>query len=463
MGIRDRLSGFGQQVVAEMQVATGDPDPKSVDRHMATARSGLVEKHIPNKKELERFWDLYQNVSFVRNPIRSFASEVVAPGYYVDAEDEELKEDLEEWLANSSIVSGDIDRDFRRLLKKATIQREVKGTAFIEKVPDDRGGLYGFKLMRPETVRVFTIPGQSVLIPPDAEMDEEENEIWRGHNKYRTSDGEAAAFVQLTSHLQNHQGRDGYVAFTRDQVITLNRDADAGEVFGVSRLASVEDRLESLLKKLADNDKAIESVAHPYMLFKAGTPDDPWPPEKVQQLANEHDQEKYEPGLKQFVQGDLDIDDFSGEVADIEPFLNWDLNAIMADMPMPKYSLGAFESDVNQFVSRSQSARLERQLDDARQEIQDEWTPVLKEKAEEMGYSSDDVNALVIGEDPEKLGLVKDEDGNLIPEYQVDEGNIPNGNNSDGSNVGPSGENFTRPAASRENRNGGGDVIGGEN
>jgi hypothetical protein len=119
--------------------------------------------------------------------------------------------------------------------------------------------------------------------------------------------------------------------------------------------------------------------------------------------------------------------------------------------------LGAFESDVNQFISRSQSARLERQLDDARQEIQDEWTPVVKEKAEELGYDSEEVEELVIGEDPQKLGFGSE---GTIPEYDVQEGNIPDGNNSNEENVGPDGRtNYSRPPASTEDGDGGSDLV----
>lgn len=454
MGIRDRLSGFGNSFVEELQIAAGAPDPKSIDRHMTSVQSKSVEEHVPDKSELEDYWELYEGVSFIRNPIRSFASEVVAPGYYIDTENEELAEELEEWLSQSAIVDCDINCDFRRLVKKAEIQREVKGTAIVEKVPDEEGGIYGFKLIAPEEIRALTLPGQSVLVPPDADFEDPDKGVYQNDEKYTTDDGEAAAYVQLTNTISRYSGRDrGYVPFTRDQIIKLTRDADTGDVFGTARLKAVEDRLESLLKKLRDNDKAIESTAHPYMLFQAGTEDSPWEPEKVEALANEHRQERYEPGLKQFVQGDISVEEYSGEVADVEPFLNWDLNAIMADMPMPKYSLGAFESDVNQFVSRSQSARLERQLEDARQEVQDEFNPAIQEKAEELGFPNANPE-LVIGEDPADFGMESE-----VPEDDVQGETPPNGNNSNEPNKGEAGANYSRPGASTEDRDGGSDLV----
>jgi len=121
---------------------------------------------------------------------------------------------------------------------------------------------------------------------------------------------------------------------------------------------------------------------------------------------------------------------------------------------MPKYALGGFTSDVNQFVSRSQSARLENQKKEARKEISNEWTPVLKDKAEELDYDPDEVNALVIGEDPSDMGL---ED--VLRQEGVDEDRVKEIANSEG---GPSGENTKRPPASTENRDGGGDTVNGD-
>jgi len=214
MGLVSQLSEFGQRVVAELQLAAGNPEPRSVDGQMSTVRSRNVEKHFPDKKQMEQYWEMYKNVPIIRNPIRSFASEVVAPGYYVDCEDEELKEELERWLEQCCIVDGEIDKDFRHLLKKATIQREVKGTGLAEKVYDDEENFYGFKLMRPETVRAYTYPGQSLLLPPDADV-EDNSRLFEDTNINRTANGDVAAYTQLTSEIDKWSSSDeGFVAFT---------------------------------------------------------------------------------------------------------------------------------------------------------------------------------------------------------------------------------------------------------
>jgi hypothetical protein len=456
MGFREQLSRAGRLVVAELQRASGSPDARSVDRFpgLATerglvARDGSVDKHYPDRKKLDDYWELYKEIPIIRQPIRSFASEVVGPGYYIDADDEELKEDIEDWLQTSSIVDGEIDRDFSFLLKKAIIQREVKGTVLCEKVQTEDGGIYGFKLMRPETVRAFTKPGQTVLLPPDYEVDEAREQegligrLMKNRSIYTTEDGDVAAFVQVDDAITGSD--DGYyIPFTRDDVIKLTRDSDVGEPFGESRLVAVENRLQALLKKLRDNDKAIESLAHPFQLFQFGSEDDPWEPSEIKNFMEQHSQDQFEPGMKQGVQGDMSIETVSGEVAPIEEFLDFDLNWIISEMPMPRYALGGFESEVNQFVSRSQETRLENQIEEARKEIENEFTPAIEEKVEDMGYNLDDFNGFHIGEDPTDLNLVKE----AKKEQEGD--NIPDGNNSNQDNVGEGGTDFERPPASTE-------------
>lgn len=474
MGILGNIQETGRVVVEELQRASAQPESRSVDydtglstRYNRVARMGDADKHYPEREKLEEYWQIYKEVSIIRDPIRSFSSEVVSPGYYVDTDDEDLKEDIEDWLSTSSIVGGEIDQDFSMLLKKAQIHREVKGTAFCEKVKDEDGNLYGFKLMKPETVRAFTKPGQTVLLPPDYDYEEgeEENEgllrdLIQEQEFYTKENGDVAAYVQMD---QTITGKDDgyYIPFTREEVIKLDRDSDIGAIFGESRISAVEDRLNSLLKKLDDNDKAIESVSQPFQLIKFGVDENgPWEPDEIESFMSEHSQSEFEPGMKQGVQGDVEVDTVSGEVASIKEFLDWDLNWIISEMPMPLYSLGAFTSDVNQFISRSQSARLERQLEEARKEIENEWTPVIKRKAEEMGYNPDDVDGLVIGQDPAEVNLVQQQKNGAVPEEDVDEGTIPDANNSGQVNEGPAGENFERPPASSENRNGGGDTTG---
>lgn len=427
MGMFD---GLRDRVTEELQAATGTPKARSVDNRISrTVTNNQVDKHLPEEKKIDRYWKLFKKVPIIRQPIRSFSQEVVAPGYYIDAESEEAREALEDWLENSAIISGEEGKDFGQLVKKITVQREVKGTAFVEKVYDrnDEDSLYGFKPMPAETMRAFTYPGQSLLLDPEADV-ENMDDLYAS-DIYTTDEGEVAAYVQFNSDVGK---RDSYIPFVKDDVIKLERDADTGEIFGNSRLMAVEDRLESLLRKLEDNDKAIESLAHPFQLFRFGDEDDPWTPEEIAGFMGNHEEDDFEPGMKQGVQGNVQIETVSGEVAPIEEFLQFDVNWIISEMPLPKYALGGFEEDVNQFVSRSQETRVEQQIKEAREEVIEEWNPVIEEKARELGYA-DEFNELVIGTPPEEFDpkeLREAEDGN--------------------GNVGAGGTDFTRPPASTE-------------
>ena len=87
-----------------------------------------------------------------------------------------------------------------------------------------------------------------------------------------------------------------------------------------------------------------------------------------------------------------------------------------------------------------QETRLENQIKEARKEIESEWGPHIEQKAEELGYDTEDFNGFHIGQDPSEMQLVPAEDAD----------NVPDGNNSNENNVGAGGTNFTRPPASTE-------------
>lgn len=392
MSFRDRF----RRAIEEL--SHGEPEPKSIDRRPERFfRSAGVESpdiHEADKQQLDDYWELFETVPIIREPIRTFATEVVADGVRVEADSESDSEELEEWLEEAAILNGEPGRNFNLLLKDLIIQREVRGTALVEKVgvKGEEDILWGFKPIPVTSVKEYTRPNQSVLLSPN-DTDFE--------GVILTEDGEAAAYVQFDDNLSRFSDKDP-VPFTRDQIIKIVRDADVSDVFGNSRLQAVEDRVNSLEDKLDNNDKAIESLAWKFWLFQFGTPDDPWHPDDIDSFMKNHTSNQFEPGMKQAVQGDVGIKTISGETADIESFLEFDVNWIMSAMPMPKFALGGFEENVNQFVSRSQETRVTQQIKEARRELEDEFTPAVREKAEELGISSNSVR-LKIGpeEEPE--------------------------------------------------------------
>lgn len=354
------------------------------------------------RDDMRQYWRQFETTPIIRKPITSFASRVTEPGYYIEAEElsqEQIKE-LGNWLDSCAIVEGQPGRDFRELAKKAVIQREVRGTALVEKAPheDDVEQIAGLKLINPETVEAVTKPDQSILMPPDS-LDEYEEA------PEAESEG-AAAWLQdiletdqtyFRSNFSDDDG-DAKIGFRRDEVIPLRRDADVGEVFGTSRIESVSNRIEGIKNKLDDNDQAIASKAYPLYVFMFGDPDSEqgvWSSDDINDFMSAHEMENFEPGMKQGVRGDVDIETVSGEVADIAEYLQFDIQWIMASMPMPLFLLGSFNTaSVGQVAGVAQQQDILRQIEEARRELEEEFTPVVREVARQKDFDEELIDSL---------------------------------------------------------------------
>ena len=130
------------------------------------------DRETPPKDDMQKYWRQYETAPIVRKPINAFANRIIEPGYYIEAPDEvdqEVIDDLYKWLENAAIVEGELEQDIYFLIKKAAIQREVRGTAIIEKVyaKEDRDVLMALKMLNPETIQANTRPGQSILLDPE--------------------------------------------------------------------------------------------------------------------------------------------------------------------------------------------------------------------------------------------------------------------------------------------------------
>lgn len=393
---KDELEQSAQEDNSE---ELGNPRPESSDqRGLYQTASARVDKRRPPRGAMDDYWELFKDVSIIRESIRAFAVEVVSDGYYVDTDNEQARQELEEWLASCGIVNGVSDADFSAIAKESIIQQEVRGTAIVEKVDNENGSFYGFKSINPQTIRQFTRPSQSVLLKPDEDISDYEDSEY-----VKTDDGDVAAYVQW--HSETFADRSER-AFSKDEIIKFVRDGDVGDVWGNSRLKAVDDRVQSLQQKLRNNDKAIESLAWQFWLFQFGTEDNPWPEDKIEEFMKNHSRDEFEPGEKHGVQGNIDIQTVSGEVAEIQQYLGFDIDWIVAAMPMPKYALGGFEENVNQFVSRSQDSRVQNQIQEARRDLSDKFSDAVKDKAEELGFSREEVE-LVVGLSPEERALRK--------------------------------------------------------
>lgn len=298
----------------------------------------------------------------------------------------------------------------------------------IEKATDSSGSLSGFFFIPlNKKISFQTYPNQPILLDKEPELPEKADKSFL-KDMDETDDGYAA-------YIQEAESTGGEpVLYTVDEIIKLTRDADIGEILGTSRLEAVAPRIDSLRKKLKDNDQAIESMAWKFWLFLFGSEDDPWPEDDVEEFMSHHEADDFEAGKKQGVTGDVDIETISGEVADISDALEFDINWIMSAMPLPKYALGGFEQYINQFVSRSQEQRIEFQIEAAQDEIATEFTPAFQEKAiQENWISEDEKNEVQL-----KIGIPPEERQQVLVERNEE------------VNESRSGTDYTRPPASSE-------------
>ena len=250
LNLRDRLaaaiSGFD------------DPEPRSSTRSssggiIARSHRDTAERIQPPKRELQRYWRLYETVPLIRAPIDQFADDTIADGYRVQADDQRTKEFLTEWCSRAAIIAGERDRDLRELIRQIPIQTEARGTTLIEHAParEDADKIAGLSLIQPETVTPYTRPGTSLLLRPGD----------TGYENVKTTEnGEAAAYVQFDR--QHSSQTEDERRLTIEDVTKLVNDPDISSVFGTSAIEPVADRVDALLEKLADHELAIENSAH---------------------------------------------------------------------------------------------------------------------------------------------------------------------------------------------------------
>jgi hypothetical protein len=379
-----------------------------------TFQQSDFDRTEPDHDEMRKYWRQFETTPFVRKSITSFSRQVMEPGYYIKARglDQDELTDLDHWLTSSSIIEGEVGQDFRQLAKKMIVQQEVRGTAFTELAPDkdDPDKIAGLKLINAETMEAVTRPGQSILLDPEdsAKFDDAPAAEAGGAAAWLQDLGETETFFNTpisgrNRGMENDTDGDFKIGFRRDEIIKMARDADAGELFGTSRLEAVSERIEGLRQKLSDNDDAIASKAYPLWLFMFGSEENPWESDDINDFMKAHEMENFHSGMKQGVRGDVNVDTVSGEVADIADALNFDIEWIMSIMPIPRFALGAFTDTggtAGQFGGVAQQQETQRQIKDARRDLEDKFTPVIRRVAEQMGMDEDAVESirLKIGE-----------------------------------------------------------------
>jgi len=458
MGFRHEL----HSAAAELQ--RGDePDPAP---RGTTSKSNNIwfhsdeyKKYRPPKKELQMYWAAYVEDSLVKNLINTYAREVVQPGWWVEADDDQVAENMANWLRRAAIIEAETNHDVLLLIKKIVKQQYIRGTALVEHVPSENNSddFNSLQLLNPQTVTAFTKPSTNILWPPDPDEppggDDAEYLSDLNDGRRRASYGEVprnernevCAYAQF--YEDTYDNPTAY--FTRDEITKFPQDADVGDIYGNSPLESIIERLEQMRKKIKDRDKAIEHKAWPTWLIQFGPDEDPWHPDDIEAFENEEDADSFTPGTKHFVQGDISAETIGGgnDVPNLEHPLDHDTNQIVDALPAPK-SVTAHADDLSKQMVINMENRFGKRVKECRREVEYRFRRILLAKAEQEGWNTAGLRLRLAppeGEDPDEyeergttIRYVSNASKNGQPGDQRGQGN-PDTGQSEADNDGSSG------------------------
>lgn len=325
--------------------------------------------------DLARYWRLYKGVPLIRASFEQARDDVLTDGYRWSAAKEGSQTFLEEW---SKSAGTDVERgqDLYVILKMVPIQLFARGTVLLEHNPAEADGAKtaGVSFINPSTVTPYRASDTDLLLRPD---DTEYDGV------KLTEDGKAAAYVQFDAGPNNSSTDERRL--TLDSVTRMTIGGDIGDVFGVSRTAAVADRVDKLLGKLDDNDRAIAAMAWGqwFVGFDHETVENEdgsetiveWEDDDMKEFMG--DMDNIEPGDIEGHDGTIDIKNLPGNVADIIDQLKYETHWILSGMPAPTYSVG-FEQDINQFVVDGQEHSHEQRIGQLQGMIERNITPIGK-------------------------------------------------------------------------------------
>lgn len=404
--------------VAELIEGSRDEEPEPQgyqgdERASGLIRGGVLE-HEPERDDLNYYRQIYENVGPIKSALDNYSSEVIEPGWYITADSDDTAEQLTDYFRNVAIINHETDQNASVLIEEMAREREIRGTMFLEKVRDSQGRNQALYPLQNDTITIYTKPGKAMLPAPDGDAAEPfDSDITQERTTPPTTkDGKLAAYVQFDD-LKPQWSASEEVKYTRDDVMKWVRDADIGDPRGTSRIAASARRAEGLLEKLEDNDDAVKFKAWPQIIFELGNEDNPWNEEEVNDFIQHYEEGNMRPGLMQAVAGDVDIEEFAGDTADIEGTLNFDISMIMSGLPGPVYATGGFSQNVAPAVAQAQQRQFVKEVKKTRRELEALFTPYLREVAEDYGLEAADSVELHLGQPP---GHVAPEDieGSII-------------------------------------------------
>lgn len=372
------------------------------DEREYTRRAGvdtdvtIAPEHLEN-----RYHQYVRTVPLVFAPFNVFSKAVTEPGWTVSAEidgetDEDMEEALEMWGKNCVIYAQEPGHDILKLAKDIPEKRRGKGTMFIEKVSGPDTDLAALMPLKPSTMATFSRENQPILVQPDDDV---------APDHPRKDDGTPAAYVQY--HNENDRWADEeQVEFAADDIIKITFNAREGSAWGTPLWVIIREHVDGLYQKLRDRNASIRINGHPWRVIQ----NDSWNQTQAQNFLKAHfdgdlstwlsdlipgggrskrgpkdkkDRENTFAGRVDAIPHNIEVDEYSGDVPEIDSAIKDEVENIFSVMPVSKYQI-AYEEDINQFVVEPQSEKDERNVVEERGLIREYLEPVFQEKADEL-------------------------------------------------------------------------------
>lgn len=382
---RSWVGDFGQRI------ETRDTLSPFGGHRSSSARKGKRAEQIePPRDAYSKFRNQYDTTPLLSAPIDQMESDVVADGWRVKADDDRTQEFLEMWGKQCAIVAGEPNKDIIELIALWSKVLDIYGDALTENVPalERPDAIAALKMIPPATMSYHTLPGSEMLLQP-------------GHTEYApytTQQGDAAAYTQYSKDA-NELWTDGDGQqldprhFSFEQITRSVRNPDPGSVTGKSAIEQVSEQVEMLKHHFRNDEVAIESSAWK-QIFVGFKPLIERLPNgvEIRELSEEakghieSNIESAEPGeVVTYDGGGMDIQEVSGDVADIVDRYNFFVDYVLAAMPAPKYSVG-FEKNINQFVTERQEIEHNQRVVQRKEKAARTFTPVFERIATQHGY-----------------------------------------------------------------------------
>lgn len=348
---------------------------------------------------IAEWYELFETTPLIHSSLRSFASDVVEPGYRIEGDDDAAVDYLDEtWSPQAAIVAGEKHNDLLTFLKQTVIQRWARGGALVEHVrPDPEADeITGVVHIKPETVKAQTLPDKNILISPD-QTDLQDATLTRR--------GEAAAYVQYHDDALMGPFTDkNPVPLSQNDVTRSLLNADVDTLWGTPVTKPIAEDVKGFKDILRANEQAIKGKAWGVWSIAFGR-DVLEYEDDGQQVAeiiewSDGDQDNFlenkiddlGPGEIVGHDGTIEFEKFEGDVPDIIDHLGFYVNNITTALPTPKFIIG-FEKDINQFVTDQQDKRYQKLINEEREAIEDAFTPLIRSVVEQnLGVADADVH-----------------------------------------------------------------------